>query len=98
MLDLLLPLEESHSGGFIAEYIAILTDPAHMAVEFTFMTVVDGLLLGLLWPFVRRFIDAKMRKQHEEFDREHGIQHHGDHVHIDPKVLHVHDDAHDAID
>lgn len=90
MSILALLAEEQHGGGFFAEYWSILTDPAHMAVEFTFMTVIDGLLLGLLWPFVQRFINNKLRAQHEVFDREHGIHHHGDHVHIDPDVLHPH--------
>ena len=78
---------EEHGGGFLPEYWSILTDPAHMAVEFTFLVVVDGILVGLLWPLLRRFVDVKLRNQHEEFDREHGIRHHGDHFHIDPNVL-----------
>jgi hypothetical protein len=88
-----LVMEEGHSSeGFFADYWSILTDPAHMAVEFTFMTVIDGLLVGLLWPFIRRFIDAKLRTQHEVFDKEHGIHHHGDHVHIDPEIMHPQDE------
>ncbi len=81
-----------HAGGFFAEYWEILSNPAHMAVEITLMFLIDVFLLGLLWPLVRRFIDAKLHKQHVEFDREHGIHHHGDHVHIDPDILHPHDE------
>ncbi len=80
--------EHGHADGFLAEYWEILSNPAHMAVEITLMFLIDVILLGLLWPLVRRFIDAKLRRQHEEFDREHGIHHHGDHVHIDPDVMH----------
>jgi len=80
------------AGGFFAEYVSILTDPAHVAVELTFLVVIDGLLVGLLWPLIQRFVDAKLRKQHEEFDRDHGIHHHGDHVHIDPEILHPQDE------
>ena len=80
--------EHDHAGGFFAEYIAIMTDPAHMAVELTFLVVVDGVLVGLLWPLIRRFVDARLRRQHEQFDREHGIHHHGGHVHIDPEIMH----------
>lgn len=80
--------EEIQGQGFLAEYWSILTDPAHMAVEITLMVVFDGLLLGLLWPLIRHFIDSKLRAQHTQFDEEHGIHHHGDHVHIDPDVMH----------
>lgn len=90
---------ERHTGaGFLAEYFEILTDPAHVAVELTFLVVVDGILAGLLWPLIRRFLEAKLHGQHEQFDREHGIHHHGDHVHIDPSILHAehpHDLDHD---
>ena len=86
-------LEEAHhGGGYLGEYWSILTDPAHVAVELTLMLLLDGLLLGLLWPLIRRFIDEKLRRQHEVFDEEHGIHHHGDHVHIDPDILHPHDE------
>lgn len=84
--------EHDHAGGFLAEYIAIMTDPAHVAVELTFLVVVDGVLVGLLWPLIRRFVDAKLRRQHEQFDREHGIHHHGSHVHIDPEIMHPQDE------
>lgn len=80
--------ESEHTGGFFAEYVSILTDPAHVAVELTFLVVIDGILVGLLWPLMQRFIDLRLHKQHEEFDREHGIHHDGDHVHIDPEVMH----------
>jgi len=80
--------EHDHAGGFLAEYVSILTDPAHVAVELTFLVIIDGILVGLLWPLIQRFVDAKLHKQHEEFDREHGIHHHGDHVHIDPEIMH----------
>jgi len=84
--------EHESAGGVLAEYVSILTDPAHVLVELTFLVVVDGVLVGLLWPLIRRFIDAKLRRQHEQFDREHGIHHHGDHVHIDPQIMHPQDE------
>ena len=85
---------ESHEPGhgFLEEYWEILSNPAHMAVEITLMFIIDVILLGLLWPLVRRFIDFKLHAQHRQFDREHGIHHHGDHVHIDPEILHPHDE------
>lgn len=82
----------THGQGFLADYWSLLTDPAHVAVELTLMLLLDGVLLGLLWPLVRRFIDAKLHRQHERFDEEHGIHHHGDHVHIDPEIVHPHDE------
>jgi hypothetical protein len=87
-----LVLEETYGGGFLGEYWSILTDPAHVAVEVTLMVLLDGLLLGMLWPLIKRFVDAKLRRQHEQFDRDHGIHHHGDHVHIDPDILHPQDE------
>ena len=87
-----LVLEEVTGQGFLAEYWSILTDSAHLAVEVTITVLLDGVLLGLLWPMIRRFIDQKLRRQHEVFDREHGIHHHGDHVHIDPAVVVSHDE------
>jgi hypothetical protein len=93
--------EHAHdgAGGIWAEYVSLMTDPAHVAVEFTFLVVVDGILVGLLWPLIKAFVDVKLRKQHEQFDREHGIHHHGDHVHIDPSIMHAHDEhPHDSVD
>lgn len=78
--------------GFWPEYWSILTDRAHIAVELTIVVLLDGVLLGLLWPMVRRFVDHKLHRQHEVFDREHGIHHHDDHVHIDPAIVVSHDE------
>lgn len=91
--EILLAVEEHQAeGGFLAEYWSILTDPAHIAVEFTFLVVFDIILAGLLWPLAKRFLDAMLRGQHEQYDREHGIHHHGDHVHIDPEKVFSHND------
>lgn len=60
---------------FIEHYIDILSDPAHLAVELTLMLVVDVLVLGLLWPLIRRFINRKIDRAHAELDAEHGIEH-----------------------
>ncbi len=89
---LLAEAEHDHGGGFLEEYLSLVTDPAHIALELTFLVTVDLILVGLLWPLIKRFLDAKLHKQHEKFDREHGIHHHGDHVHIDPEILHPHDE------
>lgn len=80
---------ECNGCGFVREYWSILTDPAHVAVEVTLMILLDGLLLGLLWPVIRRYVQSKLTAQHEELDREHGIHHHDGHVHMDPEVFHA---------
>lgn len=77
---MLLPLEV-HGGGFADEYWSLLTDPAHVAVEITLMILLDGLLLGVLWPLIRAYFHHVLERQHAELDKEHGIVHHGDHVH-----------------
>jgi hypothetical protein len=71
---------------FLDHYYEILSDPAHLAVELTLMLLVDGLVLGLLWPLFRHVIDRRLERHHEELDAEHGITHHGDHIHLDPEV------------
>ncbi len=72
---------------FLHHYYEILSDPAHLAVEVTLMLVVDGLVLGLLWPLFRRLIDHRLDRHHAQVDAEHGITHHGDHIHLDPVVV-----------
>lgn len=84
---MLLPLEEVTGQGFLAEYWSILTDPAHVAVELTLMALIDGMILGLLWPLIRRLINHRLDRLHRELDAEHGITHHGDHIHLDPVVV-----------
>ena len=46
------------------EYLHIVSDPAHMAAEITFMLLVDVLLLGLVWPFIKRAIRKHDRENH----------------------------------
>lgn len=75
-----LPLE-TENGRFLHDYWSILTDPAHVAVEVTLMIVLDGLLLGVLWPLIRAYLHHVLERQHAALDEEHGIVHHGDHVH-----------------
>ncbi|RNL79689.1 hypothetical protein [Nocardioides marmorisolisilvae] len=83
-----IPLEEAHGGGFLHEYWSILTDPAHVSVELTLTLLFDGLLLGVLWPLIRAYFNHVLERQHAALDEEHGIVHHGDHVHhvTEPEV------------
>jgi hypothetical protein len=82
MIVMLTILEvHEHGEGFLHEYWSILTDPAHVSVEITLMILLDGLLLGVLWPLIRRYLNHILERQHAALDEEHGIVHHGDHVH-----------------
>jgi hypothetical protein len=72
---------EAQGGGFLHEYWSILTDPAHVSVEITLTILLDGLLLGVLWPLIRRYLQYLLERQHATLDEEHGIVHHGDHIH-----------------
>lgn len=55
----------------LRHYAELITDPAHTLVELTFNLVVDGLLLGILWPLLKR----RFRREHEVLDAEHGVTH-----------------------
>ena len=72
---------EEQGGSFLHEYWSILTDPAHVSVEITLMILLDGLLLGVLWPLIRKYLNHVLERQHAALDEEHGIVHHGDHIH-----------------
>jgi ABC-type nickel/cobalt efflux system permease component RcnA len=79
----IVPFAEVEGQGFVKEYWSILTDPAHFAVEVTITILLDVLLLGTIWPLVKTYVNAKLQRQHDQLDAEHGIHHHEDHVHID---------------
>jgi hypothetical protein len=81
IIVMFIPLEEAHGGGFLHEYWSILTDPAHVSVELTLTLLFDGLLLGVLWPLIRAYFNHVLERQHAKLDEEHGIVHHGDHIH-----------------
>ena len=60
---------------FLIHYTELLSDPAHLAVEVTLMLIVDGLFLGVLWPFIKSHIHADIAAEHQIIDAEHGITH-----------------------
>lgn len=72
---------------FFEEYLHILSDPAHLAAEVTFMIVIDLIGFGLVIPLLKRSITRSLRREHARIDREHGIEHHDDHVHRVPENL-----------
>lgn len=53
--------------------VELLSDPAHLAVEVTLMVVVDGLMLGLCWPAIRKLIELRVRRTHREVDPQCGV-------------------------
>jgi hypothetical protein len=84
-------LLEAEGQGFLREYWSILTDPAHVSVELTLTLLFDGLLLGVLWPLIRGYLNRVMERQHAVLDEEHGIVHHGDHIHHEAgQEVHTH--------
>lgn len=67
-----------HAGSdFWTEFIALLTDPAHLAFEFVFSIVFDFLIVTIIYGvIVKKVIIPRLRKSiHEEIDREHGMDH-----------------------
>lgn len=66
----------------------IMADPAHLAAEVTLMLLVDFLFLGLVWPFLKRWMNNRVHAEHRVLDAEHGVDHHpprrGVHLRGDP--------------
>lgn len=56
---------------FLHEYMHILSDPAHLCVELTFVLLLDVLFMGLMVPFLKRVVF----KEHLTIDAEHGVDH-----------------------
>lgn len=62
-------------GEFLHHYTELMSDPAHMAMELTFILIVDVLFLGLLWPLFRKAVNKRVEREHVILDEEHGVQH-----------------------
>lgn len=58
-------------SAFLGEYAHIVTDLPHLAAEVTFMLVIDVLVLGCVWPLLKRLVD----RAHARIDEEHGVDH-----------------------
>lgn len=50
------------------EYLHLMTDPAHMAVEATFIVLVDVVFGLLLWPLAKRLIRRHDNSVHDTTD------------------------------
>jgi len=70
--------------SFRDEVIAITFDPAHIIGEVFWQVVFDVVLVAFIYGIVfKKWILPKLRHQlHKEIDKEHGIEHHDDHIHI----------------
>lgn len=52
------------------EYIHVLSNPGHILAEITFMIILDVLILGLVWPFMSKFIKRKVHQEHKKDSHE----------------------------
>lgn len=71
-------VEHAHAEhGFWEEFLALLSDPAHLAFELVFSLVFDILIVTILYGIIiKKIIIPRLRKSiHEEIDREHGVEH-----------------------
>lgn len=74
--------------GFFAEYLHIISDPAHFAAEVTFMLILDGIVLGIFFPLLKAaaakvarnsvaaVVEQRVMAEHAALDAEHGIPAH----------------------
>jgi len=77
----------SHDEGtmsFWDEVVSITFDPSHIVAEVFWQVVFDVVLVAFIYGIVfKKWILPKLRHQlHKEIDKEHGIEHHDDHIHI----------------
>lgn len=56
-------------------YEELMSDPAHMMVELTFILLVDVIFLGVLWPLVKKAVNRRVMDEHRTLDEEHGVEH-----------------------
>ena len=49
---------------FLHGYTELLTDPAHLAYEITLIIMIDVLLVGFAWPFIKRGIRRHDKTHH----------------------------------
>jgi len=70
--------------SFWDDVISITFDPSHIVAEVFWQVVFDVVLVAFIYGIVfKKWILPKLRHQlHKEIDKEHGIEHHDDHIHI----------------
>lgn len=67
MIDLLAAASDAppsvwHLSEWLPEYLHLIRDPAHVALELTLMAVFDGIIFGLIWKALRNYV----RRHHDE--------------------------------
>lgn len=60
---------------FLNHLAELTTDPAHLAFEVLTTAVIEGLILSLFWPLIKRHIHRDIATEHQTIDAEHGIEH-----------------------
>lgn len=58
---------------FFSHYAEIMSDPAHMAAEITFMILIDVLFIGLTVPLIKRMIKRHDAKEHAKPEEKAGL-------------------------
>ena len=73
---------------FVEEYLHIVSDPAHLAAELTFMVVIDLVVLGIFFPLLKAaasrvarrsvaaVVEQRVLAEHAAIDAEHGVEPH----------------------
>lgn len=46
-----------HVSEWLPEYLQLVRDPAHIALELTLMAIFDGIVFGLIWKALRNYIN-----------------------------------------
>lgn len=57
-------MHEDEAGSFIDQYLHLLGNPAHWAFELTLIVLIDILILGLAYPFIKAWIANHDRTKH----------------------------------
>lgn len=64
MLLLAAEAHEQAGEGWFQEYLELLQDPAHLALELTLIIIVDVIIGMLLWPFAKNWLKKHDAKKH----------------------------------
>jgi ABC-type nickel/cobalt efflux system permease component RcnA len=66
------------------DYLSTQFDPAHLLSELGFTIIFDLILVWLVWgKLIKPYLDKRVNQAHTDFDTDHGITHHEDHVHVE---------------
>lgn len=51
-----------HFSEWVPEYLQLVRDPAHIALELTLMAIFDGLVFGLIWKLLKNYVNRHHTK------------------------------------